>query len=269
MYSSNNQFAYEVEVVPYYQRLLIGVAPVIVLSTANWHYGTNATLAPETIRLITGDVESFLVQSPLNKRSSGFLDIPMLPLGYERVISREFIGATVRFYQVNPVPAPTGQEFVREKLWTGTVTNQMVSPQSVKFELTSLAADINRPSSLNTSTACMNLFGEGLCKFVRTSNLYREVLTVSNSGRSVQLTAPVVLNPLYNWELVCGATAFLVSGQSAPDTLQLVGSVMGKPKYVGLREHCNLSLKSCNRYGQTTRFNGNPMLARETLNSNL
>lgn len=244
-----------------------------LLTIRHSHWESRPTYCAEEGVVVAGDLDSFLVSTSITRRSTNLKNIPVNAIGYDRLLSREFIGCDVKLYQICPFPSTNlsvaTNRYYEDLLFTGKVTGQQLNQQTVDFEITSLASDMGRASRYYVSNSCVNTLGQGTCQFVTFIDNYL-VQSIDNFG--TEITFGPTSHPFVNtrnYELYIGVTGYLIQTVLAPNQVKIRGSVTGFPKYCYIREHCNLSIESCARYGQLDNFNGNPMLLPEAVNANV
>lgn len=254
------------------ENLLGSTNTILTISTSHWR-SFSQTLTTGSIYIVAGDIDSINFAAGMTQQTSEVSGIPVGLLGLDRLLAKEFLGSTVRLYQI--IKQPGDNLFTRDLLSTNILTNQTINGQAVTFELTAISAAISRPSPYYTSSNCLNSLGQRKCGFALTTAVRQEVVSVSNNGQTITLAAaPSGLSFLtnYRWEMVIGRSTYLINPATvAPlgPIINLIGSIQGQPKFVAVRQHCNLSFNQCGVYGQQGRFNGNLLLKNEGINVNL
>jgi hypothetical protein len=257
--------AYRLQLRPYLEPLAAN--PLVEFVTSR--HNLAAVIAP-TVRVVTGIIESYLVNGNVTRRASNFTELPVDGIGYQRLLSRELVGCWYNFDRLHLLDNNT---LVPVTVNSGIVTGQDVNPLKFSLELTSRSADTRNLSPFLVSTDCMNSLGQQLCRFTVSPPVARAVAAVSNRGLTVTLASGFTVVANYQYELLVGRTSYLLDtalmAVGSNTNIALKTPISGRPSFVYIREHCNRTLTQCAIYGQTPSFNGNPFLKADTINANL
>jgi hypothetical protein len=257
--------AYRLQLRPYLEPLATN--PLVEIVTSR--HSLPLPMAP-TVRIVSGSIESYLVNPNVTRRSSNLQEIPVNPIGYQRLLSRELVGCWYRFERLHQIDS---QNMIPILLNSGIVTGQTLSPTKFGLELTTQSADTRTLSPYVTSTDCMNSLGQQKCQFSLQTPVARAVAGISNRGLVITLATPFTTVTGYQYELLVGRSTYLLDSSlmtvGSSVTVPLKTPVSGRPSFVYIRENCNRTLAQCNVYGQTVNFNGNLFLRADTVNINL
>lgn len=206
----------------------------------------------------TGNTQAISFGRTLSPNPSYYLDIPLSTISSDIILSRQLIGTDMSL-DLSSVSDALGV-ISHKVLLKGTIGNISQSLTRIRLEYLSDVDRLKSPDRYHINVNCMNTLGNGKCQGAKETTEYK-VTNVINQDTFVT-NHPGIFQPTSEYEVIIGTSTYLVNKSlSGAGNLKVFGTIQGKPQFLKLQRHCNLSVRQCRLYGQIENFNGNVFLA--------